>query len=113
MSKLDDRVDAWVVLDDGSITQRPVITATSACAGGAHQRSTQKHDDEVHQYAPGKSTQGGRWEAFGFNGTGGSGHECGLWMEPTSVEQRAERRSHLAVSCVNASEKQPQVLRPH
>jgi hypothetical protein len=66
-----------MMLDDGAIAEWPVIAATRASAGGAHQRSTQEHDDEVHQYAPGKSAQGGRWKALGFDGTGGSGHEKG------------------------------------
>ena len=76
MRKLDQGGDGGMMLDDGSVAERPVVAAAGTRAGGANGGSPDDDGDVVGEDAPGETAErarGLRGKARGRNG-GGGGH---------------------------------------
>jgi hypothetical protein len=74
VGELDEGGKGGVMLDDGSVAERPMVAASRAGAGGADSGSPDDDSDVVGEDSPGKAAErGGRTYGCG-SGIGGSDH---------------------------------------
>ncbi len=99
VGKLDEGGDGGVMLDQGSVAERPVVPAAGAGAGGADSRAPDNDGYVVREDPPGKAAQRS-WGASRRGSVGGDGGDHARFRSSIVVRglggggNREEARGH-------------------